>query len=57
METYGHNIFSLTNKKNYLNETVLMTGHKMCFYGEMWLIFPKLSLLEHCIFLQEIYTL
>ena len=26
-------------------ETVLMMGHKICFYGEMWLIIPKLSLL------------
>ena len=22
-----------------------MMGHKICFYGEIWLIFPKLSLL------------
>ena len=25
-------------------------SHKVCFYGEIWLIIPKLSLLEHCKF-------
>ena len=28
-----------------LDKTVLMMGHKICFYGEIWLIIPKLSLL------------
>ena len=23
-----------------------MMGHKMCFYGEIWLIIPKLTLLS-----------
>ena len=29
----------------YLNGTVLMMGHNICFYGEICLIIPKLSLL------------
>ena len=28
-----------------LIETVLMMGHKICFYEEIWVIIPKLSLL------------
>ena len=27
------------------NETVLMMGHKICFYGKIWIIIPKSSLL------------
>ena len=33
---------------NRLDETVLMIGHKICFYGEIQIIIPKLSLLTHC---------
>ena len=29
---------------NRLREMVLMMGHKICFYEEIWLIIPKLSL-------------
>ena len=28
-----------------LKETVLMMGHKICFYEQIWLIIPKLPLL------------
>ena len=35
----------MTPQKNRLNETVLMMGHKICFYGKIWIIIPKLSLL------------
>ena len=35
----------MTPHLNRLDETVLMRGHKICFYGEIWLIIPKLSLL------------
>ena len=34
--------FVVTPHHNCLNETVLVTGHKICFYGEMWIIIPKL---------------
>ena len=27
-----------------LFKTVLMVDHRICFYGEIWLIIPKLSL-------------
>ena len=37
--------YVVTPHLNRLNETVLMMGHKIGFYGEMWLIIPKLSLL------------
>ena len=30
-----------------------MVGHKICFYGEMWLIIPKLSLLPLLIWSTE----
>ena len=30
-----------------------MIGHKICFYGEMWLIIPKLSLLPLLIWSTE----
>ena len=29
-----------------LEPSQLMMGHKICFYGEIWLIIPKLSLLS-----------
>ena len=32
--------------KNPLNGMVLMMGHRICFCGEIWLIIPKLSLLN-----------
>ena len=35
----------MTPYLNRLDETVLMVGHKKCFYGEMWLIIPELSML------------
>ena len=37
--------YVVTPHKNRLGETVLMVGHKICFYGEICLIIPKLSLL------------
>ena len=37
--------YVVTPHKNRLSETVLMMGHKICFYGEKWLITPKFSLL------------
>ena len=33
--------YVVTPHKNRLDETVLMMGHKICFYGEIWLIIPK----------------
>ena len=33
--------------KNHLDEMVLMMSHKICFYGEIWLIIPKLSVTLH----------
>ena len=35
----------MTPHKNRLAETVLMMGHKIYFYREIWLIIPKMSLL------------
>ena len=32
--------------KNPLSGMVLMMGHRICFCGEIWLIIPKLSLLN-----------
>ena len=37
--------YVVTHHKNRLGETVLMMGHKICFYGDIWQIIPKLSLL------------
>ena len=37
--------YVVTTRWNRLNETVLMMGHKICFYLEIWLIIPKLFLL------------
>ena len=43
--------YVVTPRQNRLGETVLMMGHKICLYGEIWLIVPKLSVtpsyLEH----------
>ena len=36
--------YVVTPHYNRLDETVLMVGHKICFYGKIWLIIPKLSL-------------
>ena len=36
-------MYVVTPHENHLNETVLMRGHKIHFYGEIWLIIPKLS--------------
>ena len=33
---------------------VLMRGHEICFYGELWLIIPKLSLFPLLIWSSEI---
>ena len=38
-------IILLINKNICYNETVLTAGDKICFYGEIWSIIPKLSLL------------
>ena len=35
----------MTPHSNRFNEMVLMMGHKIHFYGEIWLIILKLSLL------------
>ena len=37
--------YVVTPHLNRLNETVLMTGHNICFKGVIWKIIPKLSLL------------
>ena len=37
--------YVVTPYKNHLDDKVLMRGHKICFYGEIWLIIPELSLL------------
>ena len=37
--------YVVTPYYNRIDETVLMMGRKICFYGEIWLIIPKLSLL------------
>ena len=37
--------YVVTPHKKRLGETVLMMGHKIGFYGEIWLIIPKLPLL------------
>ena len=37
--------YVVTPHQNRLDETVVMMGHKICFYGELWLLIPKLSLL------------
>ena len=37
--------YVVTIHLDLLNATVPMMGHKICFYGEIWLIIPKLSLL------------
>ena len=34
----------MTPHLNHLGETVLMMGHKIYFYREIWLVIPKLSL-------------
>ena len=39
-----------------LNETVLMMGHKICFYGEIYTTIPKLSLLSRLIWSTGINT-
>ena len=36
-----------------LSQTVLMMGHKNVFYGEIWLLIPKLSLLPLLIWSTE----
>ena len=39
--------YALAPHKNPFNGTVLMMGHRICFFcGEIWLIIPKLSLLK-----------
>ena len=35
----------VTPHQNCLDERVLMMDHKICFYGKIWLIISKLSLL------------
>ena len=39
-------LYVVAPHKNPLNGTVLMMGHRICFCGEIWLIVPKLSLLN-----------
>ena len=38
-------MYVVTPHKNRLDRMVLMVGHKICFYGKIWLVIPKLSLL------------
>ena len=45
--------YDVTPHQNRLDETVLKMGHKICFYGEIWLIIPKLSLLSLLIWSTE----
>ena len=41
--TLNDETYVVTPHSNSLNdETVLMMGHKIHFYGEIWLIIPKL---------------
>ena len=46
-------LFCYFSRKTYvvnpLKKTVLMMDRKICFYGEMWLIIPKLSYLEYIV--------
>ena len=37
--------YVMTPHKNHLDQMVLMMGHKICFYGKISTIIPKLSLL------------
>ena len=39
--------YVVTPHLNCHGKTVLMMGYKICFYGEIWLIIHKLSLLSH----------
>ena len=39
---------------NRLSETVLMRGHNLRFYGEIWKIIPKISLLPLLIWSSEL---
>ena len=36
--------YVVTPHLNRLDKTVLIVGHKICFYREVWLTIPKLSL-------------
>ena len=38
-------------------ETVLMMGHKICFYEEIWIIIPKLSHLPLLIWSSDLVVL
>ena len=52
-------IFLISQQKHMLwplNETVLMMGHKICFYGEIWPIILKLSMLPLLIWSTDLYT-
>ena len=46
--------YVVTPHYNRLDETVLMMGHKICFYGEIWLIISELSLLPLLIWSTDI---
>ena len=43
----------MTPHLNRLDETVLTMGHKICFYGIIWIIISKLSLLPLLIWSTE----
>ena len=45
----------MTPDWNRLDEMVLMMGHKIRFYEEIWLIIPKLSLLPLLIWSTDVY--
>ena len=38
---YSKKTYVKTPHWNRLDEMVLMMGHKMCFYVEIWIIIPK----------------
>ena len=47
--------YVVTPHKNRLDETVLMMGHKICFYGEIKLIITKSSQLPRLIWISKLF--
>ena len=52
---YQQKTYVVTPHYNHLDKTVIMMGHKTCFYGEISLIIPKLSLLPPFIWSTDIH--
>ena len=46
--------YVVTPHKKRFDETIIMMGHKMCFYGEIWIIISKLILLPLLIWITGI---